>query len=62
MNVGQVAAAAGLPVRTLHQWGAVGTLVPRKRASCARCSASTTRPGGLAQDVHAAPTGSSLRA
>jgi DNA-binding transcriptional MerR regulator len=30
MNVGQVAAAAGVSVRTLHHWDAVGLLVPRK--------------------------------
>ena len=30
MNVGQVAAAVGVSVRTLHHWDAVGLLVPRK--------------------------------
>ena len=30
MNVGEVAAAAGVSVRTLHHWDAVGLLVPRK--------------------------------
>ncbi|MCW2679030.1 MAG: tipA [Frankiales bacterium] len=33
MNVGEVAAAAGLSVRTLHHWDAVGLLVPHKAAN-----------------------------
>ncbi len=33
MNVGQVAAAVGVSVRTLHHWDAVGLLVPRKDAN-----------------------------
>ncbi len=33
MNVGEVAAAAGVSVRTLHHWDAVGLLVPAKDAS-----------------------------
>ena len=33
MNVGQVAAAAGVSVRTLHHWDAVGLLVPSGRTS-----------------------------
>lgn len=31
MNVGQVAAAAGVSVRTLHHWDAIGLLSPRGR-------------------------------
>ncbi len=33
MNVGAVAAAAGVSVRTLHHWDAVGLLVPHKGAN-----------------------------
>ena len=33
MNVGQVAAAAGVSVRTLHHWDAVGLLVPKSRSA-----------------------------
>ena len=33
MNVGQVAAAAGVSVRTLHHWDAVGLLVPSGRTA-----------------------------
>lgn len=33
MNVGQVAAAAGVSVRTLHHWDAVGLLVPSGRSA-----------------------------
>jgi DNA-binding transcriptional MerR regulator len=33
MNVGQVAAAAGISVRTLHHWDAVGLLTPGDRTS-----------------------------
>jgi DNA-binding transcriptional MerR regulator len=33
MNVGQAAAAAGISVRTLHHWDAVGLLVPHKDAN-----------------------------
>jgi DNA-binding transcriptional MerR regulator len=33
VNVGQVAAAAGVSVRTLHHWDAVGLLVPSGRTS-----------------------------
>ena len=33
MNVGQVAAAAGVSVRTLHHWDAIGLLVPHKGAN-----------------------------
>ena len=33
MNVGEVAAAAGVSVRTLHHWDAVGLLVPAKGAN-----------------------------
>lgn len=33
MNVGQVAAAAGVSVRTLHHWDAVGLLVPSGRTT-----------------------------
>ncbi len=31
MNVGEVAAAAGVSVRTLHHWDAVGLLQPSSR-------------------------------
>lgn len=33
MNIGDVAAAAGVSVRTLHHWDAVGLLVPSRRSS-----------------------------
>jgi DNA-binding transcriptional MerR regulator len=33
MNVGEVAAAAGVSVRTLHHWDAIGLLVPLKGAN-----------------------------
>jgi len=33
VNVGEVAAAVGVSVRTLHHWDAVGLLVPRKDAN-----------------------------
>jgi DNA-binding transcriptional MerR regulator len=33
MNVGQAAASAGVTVRTLHHWDAVGLLVPHKDAN-----------------------------
>jgi DNA-binding transcriptional MerR regulator len=33
MNVGQAAAAAGVSVRTLHHWDAIGLLVPAKDAN-----------------------------
>lgn len=38
MNVGEIAAAAGVSVRTLHHWDAVGLLVPSSRTAAGyRC-------------------------
>ena len=46
VNVGQVAAAAGVSVRTLHHWDAVGLLVPSGRtASGYRTYAPATSSG-----------------
>ena len=44
MNVGQVAAAAGVSVRTLHHWDAVGLLVPSGRTAAGY---RTYAPGDL---------------
>ena len=44
MNVGQVAAAAGVTVRTLHHWDAVGLLVPSGRTAS---GSRTYAPGDL---------------
>ncbi len=44
MNVGQVAAAAGVTVRTLHHWDAVGLLVPSGRTAAGY---RTYAPGDL---------------